>query len=492
MRVTEAEKNESRQICLYNQIQGTQQSTSSETPNRMFKLEMERIAKGPEYASPEAARQKSDKQSASMEFLGHVPNFPHAALQDGALTYMPLQNMQVKDTHSCSSPYQHLYSANTVKSTATRTGKQPLYTHSHFRKFTDLSAAEHAALRSCGDPSVKLKLEGAKDSLRCIPWRWQGTKSDSKCTSSDEQYLDRNLDSGTLECTADVCLSPAHKPMRKQTNDAAVTTEKHHPSMTTNAKQIGSNESSSKLYVEVTQSPEVKASEEYRGCSDTKKGPSHFQDVKDLRNLDLQMDVSDCENGDEAPLAPMPVVIRAHAVPRIDLIGVQNTQQHLAGLHIRSRNRNTEQASAERGTSFERHRYLKRGHVNAKLGGHDVDEIEINQKMKETAANHIFQRARLSPSQEAPEGHVAGKDSVSRGRSGVESLATSTFRRKYMQENSQKVIQAPASVAPLPNECQELKNRYNLSTSDNGIDLTLTIAGINHRLKSCSRWQRRC
>ena len=162
----------------------------------------------------------------------------------------------------------------------------------------------------------------------------------------------------------------------------------------------------------------------------------------------------------------MPVVIRAHAVPRIDLIGVQNTQQHLAGLHIRSRNRNTEQASAERGTSFERHRYLKRGHVNAKLGGHDVDEIEINQKMKETAANHIFQRARLSPSQEAPEGHVAGKDSVSRGRSGVESLATSTFRRKYMQENSQKVIQAPVSVAPLPNECQELKNSCLLYTSD--------------------------
>ena len=123
-------KNESRQICLYNQIQGTQQSTSSETPNRMFKLEMERIAKGPEYASPEAARQKSDKQSA-MEFLGHVPNFPHAALQDGALTYMPLQNMQVKDTHSCSSPYQHLYSANTVKSAARAQGSNPsIHTHS--------------------------------------------------------------------------------------------------------------------------------------------------------------------------------------------------------------------------------------------------------------------------------------------------------------------------------------------------------------------------
>lgn len=488
VRVTEAEKNDSRQICFYNQIQGTQQSTSSETPNRMFKLKMERIAKGPEYESTEAARQKSDKQSASTEFLGHVPNFPLTAVQDGALTYMPLQNMQVNDTHSCSSPYQQLYSANTVKSTATRTGKQPLYTHSLFQKSTDLSAAQHAALRSCGDPSVKLKLEGAKDLLRRIPRRWQGTKYDSKCTSSNEQYLDRNLASGTLECAADVCLSPAHEPMRKQTNDAAVTTEKHYPFMTTNAKQIGSNESSSKLYVEVTQSPDAKASEEYRGISDTKKGRSRFEDVQDLRNLDLQMDVSDYENDDEAPLAPMPVVIRAHAVPRIDLIGVQNTQQHLAGLHIRSRNRNTEQATAERGTSFERHRYSN----NAKLGGHDVDEIEINQTMKETAANHIFQRARLSPSQGAPEGHVAGKDSVSRGRSRVESLATSTFRRKSMQENSQKVIQAPASVAPLPNEFQELKTRDNLSTSDIGIDLTLTIAGIKHRLKSCSRWQRRC
>lgn len=460
MRVTEAEKNESRQIYFDNQIQGTQQNTSSETPNRVFMLEMERIPKGPEYESTEAARQNSDERSASMEFLGHVPNFPLTAVQDGALTYMPLQNMQANDTPSCWSPYQQLYSANTVKSTASRTGKRPLYTHSLFQKCTDLSAARHAALRSCGDPSVKLKLEGAKDLLRRIPRRWQGTKSDSKCTSSNEQYLDRNLDSGTLECAADVCCSsPAHKPMRKQTNDVAVTTEKHHPSMTTNAKQIGSNESSSIKYDEVTQSPDAQASEGYRGFGDTMKGTSHFEDVQDLRNLNLQMDVSDYENDDEAPLAPMPVVIRAHAVPRIDLIGVQNTQQHLAGLHIRSRNRNTEQTTAERGTSFERHRYSKRGHVDAKLGGYDVDEIEMNQKMKETAANHIFQRARLSPSQGAPDGHVAGKDSMSRGRSGVESLATSTFRRKYMQENSQKVIQAPISVAPLPNEFQELKTR---------------------------------
>ena len=212
VRVTEAEKNESRQIYFDNQIQGTQQNTSSETPNRVFMLEMERIPKGPEYESTEAARQKSDERSASMEFLGHVPNFPLTAVQDGALTYMPLQNMQANDTPSCWSPYQQLYSANTDKSTASRTGSDPsIHTHSSKSART---CQRHDTLPTVVWRSICEIEAREKDLLRRIPRRWQGTKSDSKCTSSNEQYLDRNLDSGTLECAADVCCSsPAHKPM---------------------------------------------------------------------------------------------------------------------------------------------------------------------------------------------------------------------------------------------------------------------------------------
>lgn len=324
----------------------------------------------------------------------------------------------------------------------------------------------------CEDSSLKMKLK-TMGLLKRIPRRWQGTNF-----QPDLQHFDRNHDQGTLERASDVLLSAARGLIRKCANSSAVTSEIPPPAPRSNIKRVASLDSLPKLDIEVTESHDAPATDRGRGFGDTTKSFTSHNDIKqhsqDLHNFPSQINLSDDDYDDETPLAQIPIMFRAHAVPQVDLFGVQKVQEQLASLHTRTHSINTEKESAKHLTSLEQQAIMPI--QNTTSSGEGGDEERRTSQRRETAAKQIFHKVTGSPSQQVQEVSNARKDAVGRGPSGSESLFSGVVRRENMQDNRQKVIQVPEPSCV---------NFFRILPKS-GIELIFIVAGISHRFATCS------
>jgi hypothetical protein len=167
-------------------------------------------------------------------------------------------------------------------------------------------------------------------------------------------------------------------------------------------------------------------------------------------------------------------MFRAHAVPQVDLFGVQKVQEQLASLHTRTHSINTEKESAKHLTSLEQQAIMPI--QNTTSSGEGGDEERRTSQRRETAAKQIFHKVMGSPSQQVQEDSNARKDAVGRGPSGSESLFSGVVRRENMQDNRQKVIQVPEPSCV---------NFFRILPKS-GIELIFIVAGISHRFATCS------